>query len=126
MPWWAIAYLVFLVLIILVSIVKDFIDHRAIPYITAEFISGAISVSFIIAYWYTELANTLSWLVIPLLIYSVGWDQYALRHMKKVAYDDLTEQENSDMHKYSKLFAVVFVLPSYLAGLYLSYQIIIS
>jgi len=126
MPWWVIAYLVFLGLVILVSIIKDFIDHRAVPYIAAEFISGAISVSFIIAYWYAELADTLSWLIIPLLIYSIGWDQYALRQMKKTEYDDLTEQENKDMHKYSKLFAISFVLPCYLAGLYLSYQLIIT
>jgi len=123
MPWWAIAYLVFLAVIVLISIIKDFIDHHAIPYIAAEFISGAISVSFIVAYWYSELANTLSWLVIPLLIYSVSWDQYALHHMKKADYEDLTEQENKDMHKYSKLFAISFVLPSYIAGLYLSYQL---
>jgi hypothetical protein len=122
MPWWTIAYLVFLVLVILISIIKDVIDHRPVPYVAAEFISGAIGVSFIVACWYTELATALSWLVIPLLIYSVAWDQYALRHMEKADYGDLTEHENNEMHKYSKLFAIFFVLPCYIAGLYLSYQ----
>lgn len=123
MPWWVIAYLVLLVLIILISIIKDVIDHRGITYIAAEFASGTIGVSFVIACWYSELANTLSWLVIPLLIYSVFWDQYALRYMERTEYKDLSEQENDDMHKYSKLFAILFVLPCYIAGLYLSYQL---
>ena len=124
MPWWAIAYLVFLALIISISIIKDIIDQRSIRYISAEFISGIIGISFIIACWYSELAGILSWLIIPMLIYSVSWDQYSLQHMKKSNYKDLSEQENDDMHKYSKLFAVLFVTPCYIAGLYLSYQLL--
>jgi len=102
MPEWAIAYLVFLALIVLISIIKDVIDQRCLHYISAEFSSGVIGISFIIA----------------------CWDQYALQHMKKSNYEDLSKQENEDMLKYSKLFAVLFVVPCYIAGLYLSYQLI--
>ena len=55
-------------------------------------------------------------------MYSISWDQYALRNLKKSEYTDLTELENKQMHKYSKLFAIFMVLPSYIAGLYLSVQ----
>jgi len=124
MPEWAIAYLVFLALIVLISIIKDVIDQRRLHYISAEFSSGVIGISFIIACWHQGLANTLNWFVIPMFIYSVSWDQYALQHMKKSNYEDLSKQENEDMLKYSKLFAVLFVVPCYIAGLYLSYQLI--
>jgi hypothetical protein len=124
MPWWAIAYLVILLLIVIISIIKDIADHRHFTYVFAELASGIVSVSFIFACWYTELANILSWAVIPLLIYTISWDQYALRHMKKAVYRDLTETENKDMHQYSKLFAVLFMLPCYAAGACLSYQLL--
>jgi len=124
MPWWVIAYLVFLALIILISIIKDIIDQRRLHYIFAEFASGVSGISLIIACLHQGLASILGWFVIPMLIYSVSWDQYALQHMKKPTYKDLSELENEDMHKYSKLFAVLFVLPCYIAGLYLSYQVI--
>ena len=124
MPWWAIAYLVFLVLILSISVIKDIIDQRGLYYIFSEFASGIVGISFIIACWHSGLASILSWFVIPMLIGSVSWDLYALRHMKKTNYKDLSEQENEDMHKFSKLFAVLFVSPCYIAGLYLSYQLI--
>lgn len=123
MPWWAIAYLFFLVSIVFISIVKDIIDHHSIAYVVAEFASGLISASFIIASWSNELANILSWLVIPLLIYAVAWDQFALKNMKKNDFKDLTLKENKDMHQYSKLLAILFMLPCYIAGLVLNYQL---
>ena len=124
MPWWAITYLVILILLILLSIIKDIIDNRGIAYVSAEVVSGAAGASFIIASWYSTLAHMLSWSIIPLLIFSIAWDQYALQHIKKTDYKDLTEKENDDMHYYSKLFAIGFVFPCYLAGLYLIYQLI--
>jgi len=124
MPWWAITYLIILLLIIIISIIKDIVDHRHFSYVFAELASGVASVSFILACWNAELTSILSWFVIPLLIYSISWDQYALRHMKKAKYRDLTDLENKHMHQYSKLFAVLFMLPCYTAGVYLTYLLL--
>jgi hypothetical protein len=44
--------------------------------------------------------------------------------MKPSNYPDLTEQENRDMDRYSKVFAVIFISPCYVAGGLLSYRII--
>ena len=38
MPWWAIAYLVILSTVILISIIKDYYEKRGFAYITGEFI----------------------------------------------------------------------------------------
>ena len=124
MPWWAISYLIILLVIILISIIKDVIDHKDVHYIFAEFTSGAIETGLVIACWYTGLAYFLSWLIIPLLLYSIIWDQYALAQMKAEKHNDLTDTENEDMHHYSKLFAFLLVLPAYAAGIYLSYTLI--
>lgn len=122
MPWWAIAYLVILTVVVLISVVKDYYDHRSVAYMTGEFISGALGFIFILGYWQQQLASLLSWFVIPLLLYAILWDQYALSKMKQSAYPDLTEQENRDMDRYSKIFAMIFVSPSYIAGGLLAYQ----
>ena len=124
MPWWAMAYLVILAMVIFVSIIKVFYERRSFAYISGEFVSGALGFIFIVGYWKEDLAGLISWLVIPLLIYAIAWDQYALSKMKKSAYPDLTEQENKDMDKYSRLFALIFISPCYLAGGLLSYRLI--
>ena len=124
MPWWAIAYLVILTVVILISVIKDYFDKRSLPYISGEIISGALGFIFIVGYWKDDLANTISWLVIPLLLFAIAWDQYALSKMKKSNYPDLTEQENRDMDRYSKIFAMTFVSPCYLAGALLSYRFV--
>ena len=124
MPWWAIAYLVILTSVIVISIIKDYYERRGFAYITGEFVSGALGFIFIVGYWMEDLAGLISWLVIPLLVYAIAWDQYALSKMKKSAYPDLTEQENKDMDKYSRLFAIIFISPCYLAGGLLSYRLI--
>ena len=124
MPWWAIAYLIILSVVILISIAKDFVDKRSLVYILGEFSSGAIGFLFIYSYWRDELSQLISWLVIPLLLYAIAWDQYALSKMKKSNYEDLSIEENLDMDRYSKLFAILFILPCYIAGALLSYRLI--
>jgi len=122
MPWWAILYLIILAIVIIISVVKEFIDKRNQLHIFAEFASGALGFLFIIAIWNEQLATMMSWYVIPLLLYTISWDFYALSHMKKSAYKDLSEQENKDMDRYSKLFAILFVLPCYFSGGLLAYR----
>lgn len=126
MPWWTIAYLVILCLVIVISLIKDYRDQRPHSYILGEFISGAIGITLIVGFWKPSLASSLGWLVIPMLIYAMVWDQYALSKMRKSDYPDLSEQENRDMDRYSKIFAIAFVLPCYLAGAVLSYRLLIA
>ena len=126
MPWWTIAYLVILCLVIVISLIKDYRDKRPHIYILGEFISGAIGIMLIVGFWKPALASNLGWLVIPMLVYAMVWDQYALSRMRKSDYPDLSEQENRDMDRYSKIFAIVFVLPCYLAGAVLSYRLLIT
>ena len=123
MPWWAITYLVVLSSVILISLVKDYRDKRNPAYIIGEFVSGAIGFIFIFGYWHPDLVKLLSWLIVPALIYAIVWDQYALRFMKASSYPDLTDQENRDMDRYSKIFAILFILPCYITGALLSYQL---
>ena len=123
MPWWTIAYLVILCLGIVISLIKDYRDQRPHSYILGEFISGAIGIVLIVGFWKPSLASSLGWLVIPMLVYAMVWDQYALSRMRKSDYPDLSEQENRDMDRYSKIFAIIFVLPCYLAGAALSYRL---
>ncbi|MCW9013724.1 MAG: hypothetical protein OQL06_08065 [Gammaproteobacteria bacterium] len=124
MPWWAIAYLVVLTAVIFISIIKDYLDKRSIAYILGEVFSGAIGIVFITAHWKPELAGLLSWMVLPFLVYAIAWDQYALRYIKASNYPDLSEQENRDMDRYSKIFAILFILPCYIAGAILSYKLL--
>ena len=124
MPWWAVAYLILLTAVILISIIKDYLDRRGIGYIFGEISSGAIGFMFIVGYWKPELVSFISWFIVPLLIYAVIWDQYALKFMRQSNYPDLTEQENRDMDRYSKIFAVLFILPCYIAGLLLAFKIL--
>jgi hypothetical protein len=124
MPWWAIIYLAALTLMITISLIKDYRDRRGILYILAEFASGAIGFVFVYGYFNPEISITIGWLVIPLLIIAIAWDQFALSKMKKSAYADLSAQENDEMDKYSKLFAFLFISPCYIAGASLSWQLI--
>ncbi|MDH5765241.1 MAG: hypothetical protein OEZ38_04425 [Gammaproteobacteria bacterium] len=123
MPWWAIVYLVILTTVIVISIIKDRIDQKSIYYQLGELVSGVIGVLFIISYWNLDLIALLSWLSIPLLIYAISWDQYALAHLRKSNYPDLTEEENRDMDKYSRIFAIMFILPCYIAGILIIYKL---
>ncbi len=122
MPWWAILYLIILSIVIIISVIKEFTDKRNMLYIFAEFLSGTIGLIFIIAIWKDNLAAVIGALVLPLLLYSISWDLYALSHMKKSSYEDLSDQENKDMDKYSKLFAILFVTPCYFSGGLLTYK----
>ena len=124
MPWWTIAYLVILTIVVIISIVKDYYDNRSLAYIFGELVSGALGFVFIISYWKEDLFSMISWFILPLLLYAIAWDQYALSRMKQSNYPDLTEQENRDMDRYSKLFAIIFISPCYLAGGLLSYRLI--
>jgi len=124
MPWWAIAYLIVLTVVVVISIVKDYFDKRGFSYIIGEVVSGALGFVFILAYWQQNLAAVIGWLAIPLLLYAIAWDQYALSRMKPSSYQDLTEQENRDMDRYSKIFAIVFITPCYIAGGLLIYRLI--
>ena len=122
MPWWVILYLIILFFVIIISVIKNFIDKRNLPHIFFEFASGTLGFIFIIAIWKEELATMMSWYVIPLLLYTISWDFYSLSHMKKNSYKDLSDQENKDMDLYSKLFAILFVLPCYFSGGLLIYR----
>lgn len=124
MPWWVITYLVALTLVITISLIKDCRDKRSILYMLAEFASGGTGFVFVYGYFNPEIAGILGWLIIPLLAYTIVWDQFALSKMKKSAYADLSEQENAEMDKYSKLFAFLFISPCYIAGILLSWQLI--
>lgn len=117
MPWWVILYLIILTTVIIISVIKDRIDNKSFYYQSGELISGVTGLLFIYSYWNIELITGIGWITIPLLLYAISWDQYALRHMRKSNYPDLTEEENRDMDKYSKIFAMLFILPCYIAGL---------
>jgi|APLow6443716910_1056828.scaffolds.fasta_scaffold35117_2 hypothetical protein len=116
MPWWAIIYLVALTLTITVALIKDYRDKRSALYMLAELVSGTIGFVFIYGYFNPETADLIGWLVIPLLVYAIAWDQYALSKMKKSAYADLSQHENEEMDKFSKLFAFLFIAPCYISG----------
>jgi hypothetical protein len=122
MPWWAILYLVLLAVTIIISVVKEFIDKRNLLHIFAEFTSGALGFVFVIAIWNEDMHSMIGGLILPLLLYTITWDQFALTNMKKSSYEDLSDQENQDMDRYSKLFAILFVLPCYFAGGLLTYK----
>ena len=124
MPWWAILYLVILSIVIIISVIKEFIDKKNLIHIFFELTSGALGFIFIIAVWNEDLTSFINWLVFPLLLYTIAWDQYALSQMKKSSYEDLSDQENKDMDRYSKLFAILFVLPCYFSGGLLAYRFI--
>lgn len=124
MPWWTIAYLAILSLVIVISLIKDYRDQRPLAYIFGELLSGAIGFMLVVAFWKESFASVLGWLVIPMLIYAIAWDQFALSKMRKSDYPDLNEQENRDMDRYSKIFAIIFVLPCYLAGAVLGYRLL--
>ena len=124
MPWWAIAYLVILTIVVLISVVKDYLDKKSFAYMVGEFISGALAFIFILGHWQQQLASMMSWMVVPLLLYAIVRDQYALSRMKQSNYPDLTEQENRDMDRYSKIFAMIFISPSYVAGGLLAWRLI--
>jgi hypothetical protein len=124
MPWWAIVYLVVVAIVVVISTVKDYFDNRGYGYIIGEFVSGTLSFIFVVAYWQENLAGMIGWFVVPLLIYAIAWDQYALSRMQRSDYADLTEQENRDMDRYSKIFAVIFIAPCYIAGALLIYRLI--
>lgn len=124
MPWWAIAYLVILTMVVVISVIKDYRDQRSNTYMLGELASGALGFLFVLGYWRHELAATFGMLIIPLLLYTITWDQYALSKMKPSAYADLTEQENRDMDRYSKIFAVIFISPTYIAGGLLAYRLL--
>ncbi len=126
MPWWAIAYLTILTLVVAISVIKDYFDNRGLGYIFGELVSGTLGFIFIVSHWYQQLALNIGWYVLPLLLYVIAWDQYALSRMKPSAYPDLTEQENRDMDRYSKIFAVLFVSPCYIAGGLLTYHRIVN
>lgn len=123
MPWWAIFYLVILTIVIIISIIKDRMDNKSILYQSGELISGLAGILFIYSYWNVELIAFASWLSVPLLLYAISWDQYALNHIRKSNYPDLTEDENRDMDRYSKIFAILFILPCYIAGILLIYKL---
>jgi len=123
MPWWAITYLVTLTLMITIALIKDFRDQRNFLYMLAELASGAIGFLFVYAYFHPETVSLVGWLVVPLLIYAITWDQFALSKMKKSAYADLTEQENQEMDLYSRLFAFLFISPCYISGGLISWQL---
>ena len=125
MPWWAILYLVILTIVIIISVIKDRIDNKSILYQSGELLSSITGFLFIYSVWNMELMTLVSWLSIPLLLYTITWDQYALRHIRKSNYPDLTEEENRDMDQYSKIFAILFILPCYIAGLLLIYKLYI-
>jgi hypothetical protein len=124
MPWWVITYLVALTLMITIALIKDYKDQRGALYMLAEFASGAIGFVFVYAWFNPELATIIGWLTLPFLAYAIIWDQIALRQMKKSAYADLSESENQDMDKYSKLFAILFISPCYVSGGLISWQLI--
>ncbi|MCW8854257.1 MAG: hypothetical protein OQK72_06120 [Gammaproteobacteria bacterium] len=123
MPWWAIFYLVILSIVIIISIIKDRIDNKSFLYQSGELLSGLAGILFIYSYWNIELIALASWLSVPLLLYAISWDQYALNHIRKSNYPDLTEDENRDMDRYSKIFAILFILPCYIAGILLIYKL---
>ena len=123
MPWWAILYIVILMVVIIISVIKDRIDNKSILYQSGELLSGITGILFIYSLWNTQLITVLSWLSVPLLLYIITWDQYALRHIRKSNYPDLTEEENRDMDRYSKIFAILFILPCYIAGILLIYKL---
>ncbi|MBI3187751.1 MAG: hypothetical protein HYZ31_07840, partial [Gammaproteobacteria bacterium] len=79
---------------------------------------------FVYGYFNPGITDLIGWLVIPLLLFTIIWDQFALSRMKKSSYADLTENENKDMDKYSKLFAFLFISPCYIAGTLLSWRLI--
>lgn len=122
MPWWVILYLVLLAAMIGVALIKDYRDKGGFFHMLAEFFSGVIGFVFIYALFHPELGTLIGWLALPLLAYAIIWDQYAMRTMEKSAYADLSEQENADMDSYSKLFAFLFILPCYIAGVIISLQ----
>ncbi len=126
MPWWAITYLVALTVMITIALIKDYRDQKNFFYMLAEFASGAIGFIFVYGYFNPETSAMIGWLVIPLLIFALAWDQYALSKMKKSSYVDLSEQENKEMDRYSRLFAFLFISPCYLAGAALSWRLISS
>lgn len=126
MPWWAIAYLILLSLVILVSLIKDYRDGRSLSYISGELVSGSIGFALIYLYYHPQLLEPIGLMIIPLLIYAIVWDQFALSKLRKSAYADLTEEENRDMDRYSKLFAFLFILPCYISGLLISWRIIVN
>ena len=123
MPWWAILYIVILMVVIIISVIKDRIDNKSILYQSGELLSGTTGILFIYSLWNMQLITVLSWLSVPLLLYIISWDQYALRHIRKSNYPDLTEEENRDMDRYSKIFAILFILPCYIAGILLIYKL---
>ena len=116
MPWWAILYLVILTTVVIISIIKDRIDNKSIYYQLGELASGVAGFLFIYSYWNIELITLIGWFTLPLLLYAISWDQYALAHLRKSNYPDLTEEENRDMDRYSRIFALIFIFPCYIAG----------
>lgn len=124
MPWWAITYLVVLTLMISIALIKDYRDRRSAFYMLGELASGAIGFVFVYGYFHPGITTLVGWLVIPLLAYALIWDQFALRSMKKSAYPDLTEHENDEMDRYGRLFAFLFILPCYISGGLLSWQLV--
>lgn len=124
MPWWVITYLAALALMITIAMIKDYKDQRSLLYMLGEFSSGTIGFLFVYAYFNPAIATTIGWLTLPLLAYAITWDQFALRQMKKSAYADLSEKENQEMDRYSKLFAFLFISPCYVAGIFISWRLI--
>ncbi|MDH5736287.1 MAG: hypothetical protein OEY87_09215 [Gammaproteobacteria bacterium] len=123
MPWWATLYLAILTVVIIISFFKNRIDRKSIFYQCAEIVSGIGCFLFIYCYWHTALIASVQWLTIPLLIYVISWDMYALTHIRKSNYPDLTEEENREMDRYSKVFAMLFILPCYIAGILLIHKL---
>jgi hypothetical protein len=124
MPYWAIAYLSLLAVVMMISLIKDYRDGRGLAYISGELFSGMVGFALVIAYYRQPLAEAIGMFVIPLLVYAIAWDQFALTKLKPCAYADLTETENRDMDRYSKLFAFLFILPCYIAGVSISWQVV--
>lgn len=124
MPWWVVAYLIMLTLMITIELIKNVRERRSLVYVLAEFSSGILGGTLVYAYFNPSIAAWLGWLVIPLLAYIILWDQYALSQMKKSACADLSGHENDDMDIYSKLFAFLFISPCYLSGVLISWQLI--
>ena len=120
MPWWVSLYVAFMVISLPFGVLMLRRMQEDVLHPVGGFMSAALSIAFVLSYWFPDLVPFHGTGTLLLFLYVLGWDLYTLKLLKEKLPDmlDLPEQERPEIDTGSFLLGLVLMLPAYIfAGL---------
>lgn len=130
LPWWVSCYLFLVVVFFLIEIVTLIPEDRASAF--GSFMSLVCIVAFVLSYFNPFIAARFGIMFFPMVVIGIAWEFVQSIKNTKLAQEelleekDLSENEKSFLINMATAMNAILVVPGYVLGMKICYDILIS